>query len=119
VADKLALTPSQVAALRALGERDLEASPSEVAVSGLLLPNQASSALKALEAQGLVKSTVADTNRSKEQSFALSAEGRKVCRALAQVKGAPPVGTVVRLSRPFAVFSKAKQPSSVEIVADD
>lgn len=47
--DQFTLTPTQITALRALNERIVESSPIEVAVSGLLLPDQARSALAALE----------------------------------------------------------------------
>lgn len=120
--ERYALTPNQVAALRALNERIVEASPPEIAVSARLLPNEARAALTGLEHLSLVNSWIPVTGRTGEQLFVLTDEGQTVCRALAELKGTLPAGTVVRLPRLFPSFVEwhsRRTPSYVEIVPDD
>ena len=118
--ERYAISPSQVAALRALHEGLVELSDLEVAVGARLLPSQARAALAALESSGLVNSWVAVTGRSGEHLYVLTDEGQAVCQALAQFRGTPPVGAVVRL-RQFPAFLEwlsRRTPSFVEMVAD-
>lgn len=105
MAQRYQITPSQVAALRALGERIVEASSTEVAVSALLLPNQARNALGALERLGLVNSWIPIAGRTGDHLYVLSGEGPLVHRVLAEYEGIPPVGTILRLPRAFPTFS--------------
>ncbi len=122
MAEEYSITPTQAAALRALSERIVEASSNEVAVSALLLPNQAREALGALERLGLVRSWGPITGRTGEQLFVLTSEGQTVARALAQLSGALAVGTIMRIPRPSPTFSgwiSGQQFSSYVEIAPD
>ncbi len=120
--ERYAITPKQVAALRALGEGIVELSIPEIAVSARLLPNEAREALGTLESLGLTNSWIPITGRTGEKLFVLTSEGQNAYRALSEFKGLPPVGAVVRLRKPFPTFSgwlSGQQFSSnVEIVPD-
>jgi DNA-binding MarR family transcriptional regulator len=118
---KYALTPRQIAVLRALNERLVEASPTEVAVSALLPPNEVRHTLSSLEQRALVNSWVPASGRTGEQVFVLTDEGQAVARALAHSKDVPPVGTVVRVPRAlpsFLEWMSSRSPTYVEIVSD-
>jgi hypothetical protein len=114
------LTPTQVAVLRSLSEGIVEVSETEVAVGARLLPDQARIALGALERLGLVNSWVPVTGRTGDHLYVLTGEGQAVSRALAQYRGTPAVGTVVRMPRPtFSGWLSGHQPqSTVEVVSD-
>jgi hypothetical protein len=117
------ITPTEVAALRALNERIVEVSPAEVAVSARLLPNQARDALTALERSGLATSWHPVAGRTGEHLFVPTDTGRIVYRALAQFKDIPPTGTMVPLPSPYptvcGLLSRDESPSYVEIVIGD
>lgn len=116
--ERYTLTPSQVAALRSLMEGIVELSPTEVAVSGRLLPNQARHALAELEQLGLANSWIPVTGQTGDRVYELTDEGQMVSRALAQFSGAPPVGAVVRMPRSFATWRSRQAPSYVEVVPE-
>ncbi len=118
--ERYPITPNQVAVLRALNEGVVELSETEVAVNARLLPNQVRTALAALEQLGLVNSWVPVTGRTGERLSVLTSEGQIACRALAQSRGTPPVGTIVRV-RPLPAFAEwlSHPQTQIEIVSDD
>lgn len=113
------LTPVQVTALRALAGGIVELSPTEVAVSGLLMPDDVRNALTDLERLGLVNSWIPATGATGESVYALTDEGQTVYRALDQFRGIPPAGSVVRIPRGFATWFSRQTPSYVEVVPEN
>ena len=117
--DRFALTPTEVTVLRALNERAHESSPIEVAVSGMLMPNEARSALASLANLGLANSWVPVTGKTGEQLYISTQEGTSVCKALEKFKGTLPVGTVFRVAPPtFSAFLSKQSPVLVEITPE-
>ena len=108
--------------LCALCEGIVELSMPKVAVGARLLPHEANSA-PAPRCLGLVSSWFPVTGRTGEHLFALTGEGQNVYHALTERKSTPPVGTVVRLRRPFPSFAgwlSGQQFSSyVDIIPDE
>ena len=86
-------------------------SPSEVAVGALLQLDDAREALGKLEEFSLVHSHP-PIGGAGERLFELTGDGQKVYRAFAQYKGKPPVGTTIRVPRPFPTFSDRFQGKS-------
>lgn len=119
--ERYALSPRQVAVLRALHEGIVERSAIEVAVSALLLPDQAQAALGGLERMGLVSSWVPISGPVRDKVFILTDEGRQVYRALTQYKGTPAIGTVARLAHlPFSGWLSGQESSSyVEVIPEE
>jgi DNA-binding MarR family transcriptional regulator len=90
-----ALSLTQAKILQAMSD-SYELSPAEIAVHARLLPNDVAPAIEALETMGIVSSSPI-TGRTGERLVTLTGEGQAVARALAQYRGAPPVGAVVPL----------------------
>lgn len=120
MAERFTLTPRQAVVLRSLGERIVEASATEVAVSTLLSLTEVRNALGELERLGLLNSWVPITGTAApEQVFVLNDEGRAVVRALDPVKGTPVVGSVARLPHGNLLgWLTGQRPKFVEIVSD-
>jgi hypothetical protein len=107
--ERFTLTPTQLNALRALNECVVESSPIEVAVSGLMLPGEARSALARLEQLGLASSWMPITGRTGQHLYVSTDEGTNVYRALGKLKSTPPVGSVFRVLPANAI----RMPSSI------
>ena len=118
MAERYTRTPRQAVVLRALNERLVEASPTEIAVSGLLPLGEVKITLAALEQAGFVSSWPVES-QAVEEVFEMTNRGQAVVRALDPVKGTPSVGSVARLSqgRLLGLFTGEK-PKYVEIVSD-
>ncbi len=119
MAERYTLTPRQAVVLRALNERIVEASPTEIAVSGLLPLAEVKATLAALKQAKLVSSWQVDSP-APEEVFEMTNQGQAIVRALDPVKGTPSVGSVARLSqgRLMSLFTGEK-PKYVEIVSDE
>lgn len=116
MAERYLLTPSQVAALRALNEGIVEMSDKEVAARSLLLLNQARAALGALEKNRLVSSWGPVTGSTVEHLYVANEAGRGIYRALSHFKGTPPTGTIAQVPSPFPGLSRG---TYVEIVGEE
>ncbi len=97
-------------------------SSAEIVVAARLLPRQVDLALGELERLGLVNSWIPVTGMTGDKVSVLTDDGRLLLRGLEQVRGTPPVGTVIRVPASFPSFSgwlSGRQSSSqVEIAAD-
>ena len=119
--ERYALTPKQLHVLRALGERIVEASATEVAVSALLSPTDVRTTLATLEEQQLVTSWIPVSGRAGERLFALTEEGQGVIHALPDSDSIPAAGTIMRIPRALPGFLKwmsRKSPTFVQVAPE-
>ncbi len=120
--ERILLTPKQVAVIHTLNERNVEATPTEVAVSALLSPTEVRGLLNKLEASGFVVAADSRSSDFREPSFELTTTGRLVGQALEGVVDANPVGSIVRLPRTlprFLTWLSRNEPTYIEIVDED
>jgi len=118
---KYQLTPKQATILRSLGDRVIEASPTEVAVSALMSPAEVRSGLTKLAELGLARQKKV-TYSVDEPAFEISGDGRAVVRTLPPGKGSFPVGTVTRVAPRMPrilEWMTGTAPAYLEIVSDD
>ncbi len=118
MAERYTLTPRQAVVLRALNERVVEASPTEIAVSGLLPLGEVKTTLAALKQAGLVTSCPVES-QAVEDVYEMTFDGHAVVRALDPLKGTPSVGSMARLPHGKLLgWLTGQRPKYVEIVSD-